>query len=131
MHEGQKRVQEHFAAWAKSFLETRQRSRWKEMTDTTNQAGYQGVWVTFQGFQIDTKLAAIRKVQALGVISERIWWSDMEFFAHRLKSGRIEHATITVRVLPNEPLRLCFMGMESSLDPDVTCDVQMSKNALP
>jgi len=23
------------------------------------------------------------------------------------------------------------MGMESSLDPDVTCDVQMSKNALP
>jgi len=23
------------------------------------------------------------------------------------------------------------MGIESSLDPDVTCDVQMSKNALP
>jgi len=55
----------------------------------------------------------------------------MEFFAHRLKSGRIEHTTITVRVLPNEPLRLCFMGMESSLDPNVTCDVQMSKNVLP
>jgi len=55
----------------------------------------------------------------------------MEFLAHRLKSGRIEHTTITVRVLPNEPLRLCFMGMEPSLDPDVTCDVQMSKNALP
>ena len=55
----------------------------------------------------------------------------MEFLAHRLKSGRIEHTAITVRVLPNEPLRLCFMGMEPSLDPDVTCDVQMSKNALP
>jgi len=23
------------------------------------------------------------------------------------------------------------MGMEPSLDPDITCDVQMSKNALP
>ena len=55
----------------------------------------------------------------------------MEFLAHRLKFGRIEHTTITVRVLPNEPLRLCFMGMEPSLDPDVMCDVQMSKNALP
>ena len=54
----------------------------------------------------------------------------MEFLAHRLKSGRIEHTTITVRVMPNEPLRLCFMGMETSLDPDVTCDVQMSKNTL-
>jgi len=55
----------------------------------------------------------------------------MEFLAHRLKSGRIEHTIIAVKVLPNEPLRLCFMGMEPSLDPDVTCDVQMSKNALP
>ena len=55
----------------------------------------------------------------------------MEFLAHRLKFGRIEHTTITVRVLPNEPLRLCFMGMEPSLDPDVTCDVQMNKNTLP
>ena len=101
------------------------------MTDTTNQAGYRGVWATFQGIQIDTKLAAIQKLQALGISSEQKWWSDMEFLAHRLKSGRIEHTTITVRVLPNEPLRLCFMGMEPSLDPDVTCDVQMSKNALP
>jgi len=54
----------------------------------------------------------------------------MQFLAHRLKSKRIENATITVRLLPNEPLRLCFMRVESSLDPDVTCDVQMSKNAL-
>ena len=36
MDEGQKWVQEHFAPWAKSFLETRPRHRWKEMTDTTN-----------------------------------------------------------------------------------------------
>jgi len=62
MDEGQKRVQEHFAPWAKSFLEARQRHRWKEMTDTTNQADYQGVWATFQGIQIDTKLAAIKKL---------------------------------------------------------------------
>jgi len=55
----------------------------------------------------------------------------MEFLAHWLKSGRIEHITITVRVLPNEPLQLCFMEMEPSLDFNVTCDVQMSKNALP
>ena len=55
----------------------------------------------------------------------------MEFLAHRLKSGRIEHTTITVRVLPNEPFQSCFMGMKSNLDPDFTCDVQMSKNALP
>jgi len=55
----------------------------------------------------------------------------MEFLAHRLKSSRIEHTTITARVLPNEPLRLRFMGMEPSPDPDVTCDVQMSKNTLP
>jgi len=55
----------------------------------------------------------------------------MELLAHRLKSGRVQHTTITVRVLPTEPLRSCFMGMESSLDPDVTCDVQMSKNILP
>jgi len=89
------------------------------------------VWVTFQGIQIDTKLAAIQKLQALGIIFKKKWWSDMEFPACRLKSGRIEHITITVRVLPNEPLRICFMGMESSLDTDVTCDVQMSKNALP
>jgi len=74
---------------------------------------------------------AIQKLQALGISSEQKWWSDMEFFAHRLKSGRIEHTTITVRVLPNEPLRLCFMGMEPSLDPDVRCGVQMSTNALP
>jgi len=55
----------------------------------------------------------------------------MEFFAHRLKFGRIEHTTITARVLPNEPFPLCFMRMESSLDPDVTRDVQKSKNVLP
>jgi len=89
------------------------------------------VLASFQGIQIDTKLAAIQKLQALGISSEKKWWSDMEFLAHRLKSGRIEHTTITVRVLPNEPLRLCFLGMEPSLDPDVTCDVQMSKNTLP
>jgi len=62
------------------------------------------VWVTFQGIQIDTKLAAIQKLQALGIISEKKWWSDMEFLAHWLKSGRIEYTTITVIVLPNEPL---------------------------
>jgi len=62
------------------------------------------VWVTFQGIQIDTKLAAIQKMQALGIISEKKWWSDMEFLACRLKSGRIQHTTINVRVLPNEPL---------------------------
>jgi len=54
----------------------------------------------------------------------------MEFFAHRLKFGRI-HTTITMRVLQNEPLRLCFMGMEFSQDPDVTCDMQKSTNVLP
>jgi len=73
MDEGQQWVQEHFAPWAKSFLENRQRLRWKEMTDTTSQAGYRGVWATFQGIQIDTKLAAIQKLQALGVISEKKW----------------------------------------------------------
>jgi len=78
--------------------------RWKEMTDTTNQAGYRGVWATFQGIQIDTKLAAIQKLQVLGISSKQKWWSDMEFLAHRLKSGRIEHTTTIVRVLPNEPL---------------------------
>jgi len=71
MDEGQKWVQEHFVPWAKSFLDTRQRSRWKEMTDATNQAGYRRVWVTFQRIQIDTKLAAIQNLQALGIISER------------------------------------------------------------
>jgi len=131
MDEGQKWVQEHFAPWAKNFLENKQRSRWKEMTDTTSQASYRGVWVTFQGTQIDTKLAAIQKLQALGIISEKKWWSNMEFLAHRLKSRRIELTTITVRVLSNESLRLCFIGMEPSLDPDVTCDVQVRKNALP
>ena len=55
----------------------------------------------------------------------------MQFLAHRLKSGRIELTTITVRVQPNEILRLCFMGMESRLDLNVTCDVQNSKNVLP
>jgi len=104
MDEGEKWVQEHFGPWAKSFLETRQRHRWKEMTDTTNQAGYRGVRANFQGIQIDTKPAAIQKLQALGISSEKKWWSDMEFLAHRLKSSRIEHTTITVRVLPNEPL---------------------------
>jgi len=74
------------------------------MTDTMNQAGYRGVWVTFQGIQIDTNLEAIQKLQPLGISSKKKWWSDMEFFAYRLKSGRIEHTTITVRVLPNEPL---------------------------
>jgi len=78
------------------------------------------VLASFQGIQIDTKLAAIQKLQALGISSEKKWWSDMEFLAHRLKSGRIEHTTITVRVLPNESLQLCSMGMEPSLDPDVT-----------
>ena len=97
-------MQAHFAPWAKSFLETRLQSRWKEMTDTTNQAGYRGVWATFQVIQIDTKLAAVQKLQALGISSEKKWWSDMEFLAHRLKAGRIKYTTITVRVLPNEPL---------------------------
>ena len=87
--------------------------------------------MTFQGIQIVTKLAAIQKPQALGIISEKKWWSNMEFLAHRLNSGRIQHTTITVRVLPNEPHQLCLMGMESSLDPDVTFDVQMSNNVLP
>jgi len=93
------------------------------MTDATNQAGYRGVWVTFQGIRIDTKLAAIQKLQALGNISEKKWWSNIDFLAHRLKSGRIAHTTITVRVLPNEPLRLCFMAMESSLDSGPRCHV--------
>jgi len=62
MDKGQKWVQEHLAPWAKSFLETRQRSRWKEMTDTTSQAGYRGEWATFQGIQIDIKLTAIQKL---------------------------------------------------------------------
>jgi len=70
MDEGQKRVQEHLAPWAKSFLETRQRSRQKEMTDAANQAPNRGVWVTFQGLQIDTKQAAIQKLRALGISSE-------------------------------------------------------------
>jgi len=39
MDQGQKWVQEHFAPWAKTILETRQLSRWKELTDATNQAG--------------------------------------------------------------------------------------------
>jgi len=51
-----------------------------------------------------TKLAVIQKLQALGIISENKYWSDMEFLAQLLKSGRIEHTTIPVRVLPNEPL---------------------------
>jgi len=40
-------------------------------TDTTNQAGYRGVWANFQGIQIDTKLAAIQKLQALGISCEK------------------------------------------------------------
>jgi len=60
--------------------------------------------MTFRGIQINTKLAAIQKLQALGISSEKKFWINMEFLAHRLKSGRIEHTTITVRVLPNEPL---------------------------
>ena len=103
MDTGQKWVQEHFAPWAKSFQETRQQHRWKEMTVTTNQAGYRGVWATFQGNLINTKLGAIQKLQALGISSEKKWWNNMEFLAHQLKSGKIEHTTITVRVLPNEP----------------------------
>ena len=55
----------------------------------------------------------------------------MQFLTHRLKSGNIKHTTITVRVLPNEPLRLFLMGMESSLYFDVTSDMQKSKNVLP
>jgi len=62
MDEGQKLVQEHFAPWAKSFLDTRQRSRWKEMTDATNQAHYREVWVTSPGIRIDTNQAAIQKL---------------------------------------------------------------------
>jgi len=38
------------------------------------------------------------------IITEERWWSDMEFIAHRLKTSKIEHTTITVRVLPHEPL---------------------------
>jgi len=41
------------------------------MIDVTNQAGYRGVWVTFQSIQLDTKQAAIQKLQALGVIPEK------------------------------------------------------------
>jgi len=96
-----------------------------------NQAHYAGVRVTFQEIRIDTKQAAIQKMRALGIIYEKKWWSDVVFYTHRLKSGKIQHTTITLRVLPNEPLRLCFMGMEPSLDPDVTCDVHKSKNVLP
>jgi len=73
------------------------------MTDATNQAGYQGVWVTFKEIRIDTEQAAIQKLQALDIISQKRWWSNMEFLAHQLKSGRIEHA-ITVKILPNAPL---------------------------
>jgi len=73
------------------------------MTDATNQAGYRGMWATFQGIRIDTEQAAIQKLQALDIISKKRWLSDMEFLAHQLKSGRIEH-TITVRILPNAPL---------------------------
>jgi len=40
------------------------------------------VWVTFQGIQIDTKLAAIQKLQAMSISSEKKWWINMESFAH-------------------------------------------------
>ena len=89
------------------------------------------LWHSLGATESQIQCLILQKLQALCIISEKKWWNDMEFLAHLLKSGRIEHTTITVRVLPNEPLRLCFMGMEPSLDPDVTCDVQMSKNALP
>ena len=55
----------------------------------------------------------------------------MEFLTHQLKFCKIEHTTITVTALPNEPLRLFCMGIEFSPDPSVTCDVQKSKNFLP
>jgi len=89
------------------------------------------MWVIFEGIRIDNKQEGIQKLRALGISSEERWRSDKEFLTHRLKSGKITHITITVRVLPNEPFRLCFMRMESSLDPNVTCDVQKSKNVLP
>jgi len=97
------------------------------MTDAMSQVHLRGVWVTFQGIRIDTKQEAIQKLRALAVIFEERWWSGMEFLTQQIKSGKIEHTTNTVRVLPNGPLRLCFMGMESSLDPDVTCEVQKSR----
>jgi len=54
-------MQEHFVPWAKKFWEPRQRSQWKEMTDTTNQAYYPGVGVAFLGIPFDTKQATIQK----------------------------------------------------------------------
>ena len=63
------------------------------------------------------------------------WWSEMEFLTHRLKSGKVERAILTVRELSNESpwLRLCFSWTESnlSLDTDIMWDVQQSKNVVP
>jgi len=66
MDEGQKWVQEHFAPWAKSFLETRQMHRWKEMTDTTNQAGYRGVWATFKKIPNRYQASSNSKTASIG-----------------------------------------------------------------
>jgi len=97
MGECQKWVQEHFARWAKSFLETRQQSRWKGITDATNQAHYGRVRVMFQEIRIDTKQAASQKLRALGIISEERRWNEMEFLTHRLKSSKVQHTTINIR----------------------------------
>jgi len=78
----------------------------KLLTAATNQAHYRGVWVIFQGIRIDTKQAGIQKLRALGISSEERWRSDEEFLTHRLKSGKMTHTTITVRLLPNEPFQI-------------------------
>jgi len=52
----------------------------------------------------DIKQAAIQKLRSVDIIAEERWWSDMEFLTHQLKFCKIEHTTITVTALPNEPL---------------------------
>jgi len=71
----------------RSFLETGQLSRREEMTDGSNKDRHQGVWVTFPGILIDSKQAAIKRLQGLGITC----CTDMECLTHRLKSVKIAH----------------------------------------
>ena len=87
------------------------------------------VRVTFRRIEADTKQAAIKKLQMIGIEAEDKWWSDAVYTNHRRKSGRIEHTTFTMKAVPSTALNPCFIEMHPSMDPDATGNVHTRRNA--
>jgi len=79
------------------FSERRIRVRWTLLSESSELERTTSICIRVKQICTDPTTSSLREVA-------RYMVPYMEFLTNRLKSGKIEHTTITVTVLPNEPL---------------------------